>query len=98
MKRLGMRRILLQQPKLRGFRSIQPKPEIVNLLDIEKSFVAGAVVSKVTLSEQGLIGTARNGVKVLGGGQMTKALTFKGLEVSGSAKAKIEAVGGRVEA
>lgn len=96
LKRLGMRRMLLQQPKLRGFRSIHPKPEIVNLLDIEKAFSAGAVVTTAELTEHGLIRSTRDGVKVLGGGHLTKALTFKGLEISGSAKAKIEAAGGSV--
>lgn len=97
LKRLGMRRMLLQQPKLRGFRSLQPKPAIVNLIDIEKTFTAGAIISAVELTKHGLIRSTRDGVKILGGGQLTKALTFKGLEVSESAKTKIEAAGGQIE-
>ncbi len=97
LKRLGMRRMLLQQPKLRGFRSLQPKPSIVNLGDVARVCAAGASVTPAALIAHGLIRSSRDGVKVLGGGECTKALTFKGLSVSAPAKAKIEAAGGSVE-
>lgn len=98
LKRLGMRRILLQQPKLRGFRSLQPKPAVVNLDDLERAFAVGAIVTPDALRSAALVRDIAHGVKVLGGGSVTKALTLKGLHVSASAKAKVEAAGGKVDA
>jgi len=92
-----MKRILLATPKLRGFRSLQPKPAIVNLGDLDRAFTVGAVVTPRAIAEAGLVREIRDGVKVLGGGTITKALTLKGLAVSAPAKAKIEAAGGSVE-
>lgn len=97
LKRLGLRRTLLQQPKLRGFRGLQPKPEIVNLADIERVFDAGAIINPAALVERKLIRSTKNGVKVLGGGALSKALIFKGLKISTSAKDKIIAAGGNIE-
>ena len=96
LKRLGMKRILLASPKLRGFRSLQAKPVIVNLEDLERAFTVGGMVTPRAIAEVGLVRDIRNGVKVLGGGTVTKALTLKGLMVSAPAKAKIEAAGGSV--
>ena len=97
LKRLGMRRILLQQPKLRGFRSLAAKPAVVNLGDLERVFASGTTVTPVTLRNAALVREIANGVKVLGGGTVTKALTLKGLKVSAAAKGKVEAAGGKVE-
>ncbi|MBI4434314.1 50S ribosomal protein L15, partial [Candidatus Uhrbacteria bacterium] len=91
LKRLGMKRILLAAPKLRGFRSLHPKPVVVNLEDLDRAFTAGGMVTPRAIVEAGLVRDVRNGVKVLGGGTVTKALTFKGLMISAPAKAKIEA-------
>jgi large subunit ribosomal protein L15 len=92
-----MRRVLLQSPKKRGFRSLKPKPAVVNLDDCNRVFAAGATVSPDTLIAAGLIRSARDGVKVLGSGAVEKALTLKGLMVSAPAKAKVEAAGGSVQ-
>lgn len=97
LKRLGLRRILLAQPKLRGFRSLQPKPAVVNIDDLERSFVTGATITPRALIDKGLIRSKNHGAKVLGRGTATKAFTLKGLAVSAPAKAKIEAAEGKVE-
>ena len=50
-----------------------------------------------TLIEAGIVKNPRDGVKILGNGELTKKLTVKVNAISESAKAKIEALGGRVE-
>jgi large subunit ribosomal protein L15 len=87
---------MLATPKLRGFRSLATKPAVVNVDDIERSFVAGATVTPRALVEGGLIRSKNDGVKVLGRGTVTKAFTLKGFTVSAPAKKKIEAAGGSV--
>ena len=83
----------------RGFsnKNFQVDFQIVNLRDIDRRFQAGEIVDGVSLAIQGLVRKAERPVKVLGKGALTKALTFVVDKVSSSAKAKIEAVGGKVE-
>ncbi|MDO8425385.1 MAG: 50S ribosomal protein L15 [bacterium] len=96
LKRLGMKRMLLQQPKVRGFKSIHPKPESVNIGTVAGCITVGTMVTPKSLAAAGLIPHARNGAKILGGGSCTKQLTFKDVEVSAGAKAKIEQAGGTI--
>ncbi len=56
-----------------------------------------AVVSVETLLEQGIIKEARDGVKILGNGELTKKLTVQANAFSAGAIAKIEALGGKTE-
>ena len=83
----------------RGFsnKNFQVDFQIVNLRDIDRRFQAGEIVDGVSLAIQGLVRKAERPGKVLGNGALTKALTFVVDKVSSSAKAKIEAVGGKVE-
>lgn len=84
----------------RGFHNIFAKNiVIVNLAAVEASdkFAAGSVVDGAALQQAGLIKKVGDGVKVLGSGELTRALTFRVRRVSASAKAKIEAAGGTVE-
>lgn len=82
----------------RGFNNIfATEYAIVNLASLEEKFEAGAVVDAASLKAAGLIKKELDGVKVLGRGELTKALIVKAAAVSESAKAKIEAVGGSVE-
>lgn len=67
----------------------------VNLRDLE-SFT-GADVTPEALAAQGVIGKATDAVKLLGHGEVSRPLTVRGLPVSASARAKIEAAGGKVE-
>lgn len=96
LKRLGMKRILLAQPKLRGFRGLTPKPATVDVGVLEFAFAAGAQITPKVLVTKGIIRTARTGVKLLGGGTITKAFTIKNIAISNSAKEKITAAGGSV--
>lgn len=70
-------------------------------LNIERlvCFEAGAVVDAAALKEAGIIARiGRNGVKLLGRGEIEVALVVQLARVSAGARAKIEAAGGRVEA
>jgi large subunit ribosomal protein L15 len=60
-------------------------------------FEDGAVVDIDALKAKGLVSNARDGVKILGNGEITKKLTVKVNYFSASAKEKIEAAGGNAE-
>ena len=82
----------------RGFNNIFAKEIVtVNVSDLEKRFNDGDVVDAEALIKVGLIKKAKDGVKVLGNGDLTKKLTVKVNAYSKTAKEKIEAVGGSAE-
>ena len=64
--------------------------------DLEK-FEAGSVVDVQALLDKGIIKKSLDGVKVLGNGELTKALTVKLTAYTASAKEKIEKAGGKAE-
>jgi len=68
----------------------------VNLKDLEV-FEEGTVVTPELLKKAGLVKKANDGVKVLGGGELTKKLTVRAHKFSKSAQEKIEASGGKAE-
>ena len=81
----------------RGFKNRNAK-EIVGInVDALNRYEDGAVVTVETMIETGLVSNPRDGVKILGNGEVTKKLTVKANAFSESAKAKIEAAGGTVE-
>lgn len=85
-------------PKLPGFRNPNRcEYSVVNVSRIEKNFAAGGVVDAEALQEKGIIKHTNELVKVLGDGEIKIAVTVKVDKVSASAKAKIEAAGGKVE-
>ena len=85
-------------PKLPGFTNINRVEYVpVNVKLLEERFEAGEVVDRDSLIEKGIIKNYEDLVKVLGDGDLTKALTVKVDKVSAGAKAKIEAAGGKVE-
>lgn len=82
----------------RGFNNIfRTEYAVVNVASLEERFEADAVVDAESLKVCGLIKKELDGIKVLGNGEITKALTVKVSAISESAKAKIEAAGGKVE-
>ena len=81
----------------RGFTNIYRKEyATVNVSALER-FDNDTVVTSELLLESGLIGKVLDGVKILGGGELTKKLTVAVDKVTASAKEKIEANGGKVE-
>jgi len=83
-------------PKV-GFTNIFKKRyALVKVGDLAR-FDAGSTVDAAALVQAGLVNRIYDGVKVLGGGEIDRALTLKVDKISGSAKAKIEAAGGKIE-
>ena len=81
----------------RGFKNRNTKHIVAfNIHELER-FEDGAVVTIESLVEKGIIGDVCDGVKALGGGELSKKLTVKLNAFSESAKAKIEAAGGTCE-
>ena len=68
----------------------------INVSALE-AFEAGSEVTVETLMEAGIVKNPRDGVKILGYGELTKKLTVKANAFSAGAKEKIEAVGGTCE-
>ena len=94
----GQTPLAMRLPKLPGFRNINRKEYLpVNVSRLEEKYEAGETVNHETLVEKGIIKHADALVKVLGDGEITKALTVNVDKVSASAQAKIEAAGGKVE-
>lgn len=75
--------------KNRGFQLRHPKPEIVNLRDLNKKFSEGEIVSPKTLMEKRMVKKIKHGVKILGKGEVRKKLIFKGVEMSKSVKERV---------
>lgn len=86
-----------RMPK-RGFTNIFKKEIVViNLTQLEDRFESGAVITPEVLVESGLVKNVRDGIKILGNGEITKALTVKAQSFSKSAADKIAAAGGQIE-
>ena len=82
----------------RGFNNVRFAKQytVINVQSLNK-FNDGEVVDAAALLAKGIINDVNDGVKVLGEGELTKKLTVKATVFSGSAKEKIEAVGGKTE-
>lgn len=81
----------------RGFTNRNSKTIVgINVSALEV-FDNDAVVSVDTLIEKGIVKNPRDGVKILGNGELTKKLTVQANAFSAGAAAKIEALGGKAE-
>ena len=94
-KRPEIRDFIKRIPKLRGRgkninTSIQQKPTVFNVGDLNTMFKSGETVSPKTLNVFGK-------VKILGTGTLDKKLTFSGVSFSKSAKEAIEKAGGEIK-
>ena len=104
-RRPEWRDIIKKLPKLRGRGINQHKPisekcVIINVGIIAETFNAGENVNPQTLSEKKIISIRLGNpqpVKILGSGEITKAISVTGCEVSASAKTKIEKAGGTIK-
>lgn len=89
-----LRDFIKKIPKKRGYRfKAGPKPQIVNLQDLERHFEQGEIVSPETLFKKGLIakvkGRVPKDVKILGKGKLTKKLGIKGCKISKSVEKQL---------
>jgi large subunit ribosomal protein L15 len=93
----GQTPLFKRLPK-RGFTNARFKKEfaVVNLSELN-DFAEGTVVTPELLLETRKVRTLKDGVKVLGNGELTVKLTVQAHKFSGSAKEKIEAAGGTAE-
>ena len=81
----------------RGFTNIFAKQIVEVNIERLNIFENGTEVTEALLKERGVVSKTLDGVKILGNGELTKSLTVKVSRFSESAKAKIEAAGGKVE-
>src|SRR3954447_8508010 len=101
----GQNPIHMRMRKLRGphmkksmpFENFRTKTQPVNLKDLEERFDKGAEVTPDALREKGLATRKQVPVKVLGQGDLSKALTVHAHGFSKTAREKIEAAGGTCE-
>ncbi|HRH21800.1 MAG TPA: 50S ribosomal protein L15 [bacterium] len=99
LKRLGMKQMLLQVPKTRGFKSHFGKKQVVNFTAINLKFKSGELVNPLSLAKHGLIKKNGGEVKILSNGELTiDKLTFSKVLMSASAEAAVLAKGGKVPA
>ena len=81
----------------RGFTNRNTKDIVsINITELNR-FEDGAIVTIETLVENGVIKNPKDGVKILGNGELTKKLTVKANAFSASAAEKIQALGGTTE-
>jgi len=81
----------------RGFTNIFAKEYVAINVDRLNVFDNGTEVTPELLAAHGIIGKIRDGVKILGNGELEKNLTVKAKKFSKAAVEKIEAAGGKVE-
>jgi large subunit ribosomal protein L15 len=92
----GQMPIQRRLPK-RGFTNIfRKKIAVINLRDL-LAFESGSLVDEAALVKAGLVKGQKDGIKLLGQGEIQVALNVKLNQVSKSAREKIEAAGGSVE-
>ena len=85
-------------PQVRGFKPVNKKfYALVNLSDLESSFEPGSEVTPDTLVALGVLRDIRDGVKILGDGEITRSLKVTAHKFSKSAQEKLVAAGGSVE-
>ncbi|MDI3309839.1 MAG: 50S ribosomal protein L15 [Thermoanaerobacterium sp.] len=81
----------------RGFTNIFKKEYAIVNLSLLDNFEDGTVVTPELLIERGIIKKIKDGVKILGSGDLSKKLTVKAHKFSKSAIDKIESIGGKAE-
>ena len=86
-----------RMPK-RGFNNIfAAEYATVNVAVLNDRFENGAVVDAAALIDCGAIKDAKDGIKILGNGELTKSLTVKAVKFTAQAQEKIEKAGGKAE-
>ncbi len=99
--RPAIRDIMKKFPKQRGyrFRPFRPKPAVVDLRRIQGHFLPGATVDPAALLQAGLIHKMKGripAIKVLGSWVIKKKMHFRGVDLSASARARVQEAGGTI--
>ena len=92
----GMTPLIRQTPKY-GFTNIFRKERVVVNVETLNRFKKGSIITPELLKDQGMVKQARYGIKILGQGELKKALTVKAQAFSQLAKKKIVDAGGTAE-
>ena len=92
----GQRPLYLRLPK-RGFYNKFGKDYVEIIVSVLYRFEDGTVVEPVMLIEEGVVKNIRDGIRILGNGELTKKLTVQAMGFSKSAEEKIVAAGGKIE-
>ncbi len=92
----GQMPLIRRVPKRGFFNLFRTTYEIVNLSDISKRGLEGEITPEV-LKTAGLVSKSRGKIKILGKGEVAKAMNVKAHSFSTSARQKIEKAGGTVE-
>ena len=92
-----VRCLYTEEYRRRGFTNRNSKTIVAINLGALERFEDGATVSVETLIESGIVKNPRDGVKILGNGELTKKLTVQANAFSAAAAEKIEALGGKAE-
>ena len=92
----GQMKITRRIPK-RGFTNpFRVESQVVSLADIAE-MPEGTEVTREALAQAGLIKLRKGPAKILGNGELSRAVVVRGVKVSAGARSRIEAAGGRVE-
>lgn len=97
LKRLGAKSWVTKLPKIKGIKSRQSKPELVDIKKLDSVAEDGSKITPQFLKQIGLISKTVNGVKILGNSQVSKKFTVKNIQLSAAARQAIEKAGGKVE-
>jgi large subunit ribosomal protein L15 len=94
----GQLPLIKRLPRKRGFTNIfKTEYCTVNVSELNAAFDSGAEVTREALITAGVIKATLSPIKILGEGEIDRPLTVKANKYSASAKAKIEAAGGKAE-
>ena len=95
-QRRGFKQSLQKVPKLRGFKSMYPKKEVVTLATLNRVFEGNETVTPGVLAQKGVVDNPQHGVKIVATGELKKKLTIKYCLASKAATEAIEKAGGSV--
>ena len=97
LRQKAFRRLMQSTPKLRGFKSLETKPETVTFDMLEKKFNAGEKVTVASLIEKNIIGDNVISAKVVNTGKLTKKLNFEGIKFTTKAAELVKELGGEIK-
>ncbi len=98
LQRIGIKNLLRQTPKIRGFKSHKEKAQVVNLRDLNNKFNDGEEINPEILIEKGLVNDKKAPIKILGEGELkVKKLKIVGVTASRGAQEQIEKQEGKIE-
>ncbi len=93
---LGSKALIQSMPKLRGFKSQYPKMVTITLVQLQRTFADGTIVTREELAKADLIVNIKKQVKIVGNTKLDRKLTISGIPTTVGAKAALEAAGGTV--